>query len=315
MRRYDVIQEVNVAKRRNIGRSNIVIIVEVEKFNPYHDELGRFATAGGATLFTIRTKDPRKQHWADMAIAREKDGWEASKPKEIEFTPAKNKKEAVKYAQEKLGFQKVSYGTKMDLKTINHINETITNIQSKYPEVKGAVQELKTAAKKNVYARVRYHQDGKMNLEIGTNAYKFGIDAVETSYKYDVESGFHPKGTTANSIIWHEYGHVLAGISAKAKIGIEYSDTIGYDKRADFRIDRYNHLTEIDWLNKARVDSKNTDYDFLDKNYKDIAKNISKYAEKNIGELFAEAFAEVTCSPNPSKEAIALVKASGWYRE
>lgn len=73
MRRYDVIQEVCVAKRRNIGRSNIDIIVEVEKFNPYHDELGRFTTAGGATLFTIRTKDPRKQHWADMAIAREKD--------------------------------------------------------------------------------------------------------------------------------------------------------------------------------------------------------------------------------------------------
>ena len=48
-------------------------IVEVEKFNPYHDERGRFSQANSATLFTYRTKDPNKQHWADNAIAREKE--------------------------------------------------------------------------------------------------------------------------------------------------------------------------------------------------------------------------------------------------
>lgn len=45
---------------------------EVLKFNPYHDSRGRFATANGAMSFTHRTKDPNKQHWADMAIEREK---------------------------------------------------------------------------------------------------------------------------------------------------------------------------------------------------------------------------------------------------
>jgi len=49
------------------------VIEEVEKFNPYHDNLGRFATANGYASFTIRTKDPSKQHMADMAIAREKE--------------------------------------------------------------------------------------------------------------------------------------------------------------------------------------------------------------------------------------------------
>lgn len=48
-------------------------IVEVEKFNPYHDQYGRFSQANAATLFTYRTKDPNKQHWADNAIAREKE--------------------------------------------------------------------------------------------------------------------------------------------------------------------------------------------------------------------------------------------------
>ena len=49
------------------------MIVEVEKFNPYHDELGRFSTADRYDQFTITTRDPNKQHWADAAAAREKE--------------------------------------------------------------------------------------------------------------------------------------------------------------------------------------------------------------------------------------------------
>lgn len=47
------------------------VIEEVEKFNPYHDAKGRFATANSATSFTRRTKDPSKQHMADAARERE----------------------------------------------------------------------------------------------------------------------------------------------------------------------------------------------------------------------------------------------------
>ena len=49
------------------------MIVEVEKFNPYHDEQGRFSTADRYDQFTITVRDPNKQHWADAAIAREKE--------------------------------------------------------------------------------------------------------------------------------------------------------------------------------------------------------------------------------------------------
>ena len=45
---------------------------DLRKFNPYHDSRGRFSTANGYATFTARTKDPKKQHWADAAIAREK---------------------------------------------------------------------------------------------------------------------------------------------------------------------------------------------------------------------------------------------------
>lgn len=52
---------------------NVIDLEIVEKFNPYHDKLGRFTTANGATLFTWRTKDSSKQGLADKAIQRAKD--------------------------------------------------------------------------------------------------------------------------------------------------------------------------------------------------------------------------------------------------
>lgn len=45
----------------------------IEKFNPYHDRLGRFTTGSSASFMTMRTKDPNKQHMADKAIARAKE--------------------------------------------------------------------------------------------------------------------------------------------------------------------------------------------------------------------------------------------------
>ena len=46
---------------------------DILKFNPYHDSRGRFASADSATLFTIRTQGPSKQHLADGGIRREKE--------------------------------------------------------------------------------------------------------------------------------------------------------------------------------------------------------------------------------------------------
>lgn len=42
-------------------------------FNPYHDARGRFTSGGGNyASFTVTTKDPSKQHWANAAVEREK---------------------------------------------------------------------------------------------------------------------------------------------------------------------------------------------------------------------------------------------------
>lgn len=61
MNKYDHIEEVSVAKTFDE-------IVEVKKFNPYHDAKGRFSSANGAASFTY---SPGKSKAHDMAIARE----------------------------------------------------------------------------------------------------------------------------------------------------------------------------------------------------------------------------------------------------
>lgn len=88
MSRYDDIHETNS-------------IEQILKFNPYHDAKGRFASANGYASFTIRTKDPKNQHMADRAIAREKeraaarDAENAKQAKPAELT--QDQKDALEY--------------------------------------------------------------------------------------------------------------------------------------------------------------------------------------------------------------------------
>lgn len=70
------LEKLSPAKRHSVAKT----FSEVLKFNPYHDERGRFATANGYATFTIQTKDPKKQHWADMAMARMKQQAAANPP-------------------------------------------------------------------------------------------------------------------------------------------------------------------------------------------------------------------------------------------
>ena len=53
----------------------------VEKFNPYHDQIGRFTDAYHYVSFTSQTRDPNKQHWANNATTRHQQWLAAQKPK------------------------------------------------------------------------------------------------------------------------------------------------------------------------------------------------------------------------------------------
>ena len=53
----------------------------VHKFNPYHDQIGRFTDPYHFVTFTSQTRDPNKQHWANQAAARHQQWQAAQKPK------------------------------------------------------------------------------------------------------------------------------------------------------------------------------------------------------------------------------------------
>ncbi len=322
-------------------------IIEFEKFNPYHDQLGRFSTGNAFVTFSPGSNPTQAKRSIDRENERRrKEGIEGEvggkfvnvgttggkagyhpipydeakrlaaehgkeaerkEPPKSEFKPAKTKKEAVEYAQKELGFQTVSYGTKLDIDTINHINEQISSIQAKYPETIGAVQVLKTTTKQRTYAQIRTRSDGSMNLEIASTQYRQGLSVLEKSYKIDVDGGYHPAGTTANSIIWHEYGHILAAQATMKQMGIKTAAIFDAEQQREFINQRRNVKIESEWLSKAAQN--------MNISGKTLSATISDYSKENPGEAFAEAFAEVNCAKSPRKEALELVKASGYYRK
>lgn len=66
---------------KNSAAKNYDVIVEIEKFNPYHDAKGRFASANGAASFTYA---PGKSNAHDLAIARAAAYDKVAKAKEAE---------------------------------------------------------------------------------------------------------------------------------------------------------------------------------------------------------------------------------------
>ena len=108
---YDVILEVS---------KHIDSIVEVEKFNPYHDAKGRFSTADGHTSFTYA---PGKSKAHDLAIAREKERQSQGAKKKLTFATVK---EAEQWALDN-GIKVARYD-KFDLETATTINNALNTL-------------------------------------------------------------------------------------------------------------------------------------------------------------------------------------------
>lgn len=260
--RYEEIKE--------ISKKDFDIIIEVQKYNPYHGADGRFTSAGGSITMAAGSAPGNNASSGSGAVSGVGSG---------NFTPAKTVQEAREYAKTQLGFSgyvdySYSYidqvtlrqesGT-LDIDTVNHINKTITEIQTRYPELKGYAKNLECTTS-NVYAQAFISgRDGSCSLQIGAKAYKDGVQSVYDSWKGDVDIGYHPKGTDGGAVLWHEYGHVYAAKANGTTSAIRNKDA------------------ETGWKNEA-AKKLNVDADT-------ISKNVSRYATNGADELFAEAFA------------------------
>lgn len=333
-------QKLKGAKKKKVAKSFQEALIE--KFNPFHDSKGRFSNKHGFASYSANPKTTAGRmaiersaaggHGKTMNVHRESQGenidqnanWlkggpgakalaaqgqlasqqpkQPAQPAPKVFAPAKDVQEATDYAKNELGFKNVNFG-RMDLETVNHINEELTNVFKEYPELKGAVENLGQSKSKNSYASVTAWADGKMELEFGA-LMRNGLDLVAQKYQNDVAVGFHPKGTDYRANIWHEMGHVAAHVAVKKQLGTKPDEKFTNAFKAR---DYFNALKgdtyEKDIVKTAAKNMKTS--------MKALKAGISRYAEQKPAETFAEAFAEYHTSKNPRPECIAIMEAAG----
>lgn len=270
---------------------------DILKFNPYHGKDGKFSSAGSAASFTIRTKDPKKQHMADMAIARAKE--------QAALGGTNNAKERITDCESKLKSM-LKDGAEVNLSGIDPklAESTVKSVQTvldKYPTVKDAFGGFTTDDPESGYFAEHqgsYACYSPSTGKIHINKQKYSNkEELEKSYQEAVNKKHFPEGTTAESAVVHEMGHA---------------------------IDRYVSLKTIDpwkvnWGGET-ISGRiwNTDIRAAKKKGepmtgKSIRDNLSGYATKNPHEYFAEAFSEAITSPAPRKTATSIVKRMETY--
>lgn len=214
---------------------SIVRLVEVEKFNPYHDARGRFATADSYTSFTYA---PGKSKAHDLAIQREKERHAQGSKKKLAFSTVK---EAEQWAQDN-GVKFAIYD-KFDLETATAINNALNTLPdgvrplsvTDYTTFKQGfgAQQWKVVSRgrkdANTYGvtvdtigsvdfgngRVSY--DGGVMVGFNTRNYKNAAaiqtskDASNAAYKARTGSEWH-FNKTGESTYYHEVGHVYAKV-------------------------------------------------------------------------------------------------------
>lgn len=190
--RYDYLCEVQ--------KSDVDEIEEIQKFNPYHGYHGYFSTAENSTYFQIRTKDPSKQHWADMAIERAKQRYAESqassgskkvkvKVKEKPTTPPKPKENFAK-----------AYGSLQDAEKIEQI---MSNAPKEVKEVWDRYAENIKIAETDVKRPYFYPLDSSIHI----NTYQDRNGSMS----------FEPFQATL-----HESGHAIDFTLGKERLGKQF---------------------------------------------------------------------------------------------
>lgn len=263
-------------------------IQEVQKFNPYHGSDGRFSSATGYASFTIRTKDPKKQHMADMAVARMKEQAAKDGPARVA-----NAEKAMKDLLKPDAIVKLQG---CDPDAADEAVASVKNVMGRYPIAKDAIDGITTddtsdeTFKNNPNVMAAYDNGTRM---IYLNTKYFSNKAeMDEAYNKGVESKYHPEGTKSDSVITHEIGHALDWHVSEAVIG---------RREVYWGGDRISSRKWNNDINAAkRKGEPMTNFTIRD--------NLSLYASKSPAEYFAEGFAEGMHSPTPRNTATSIMK-------
>lgn len=187
--------------------------------------------------------------------------------------------------------------TGCDLDSARAIASAYEQVFARYPQLIGKLDPPNAqpvGMKRNTYAWCYTRDNGR--VEVNPDRFNNWGDLVR-SYARDVRSGWHPYGTTAESIIVHELGHAIDGLLVREGIAGGYTASGEYRyasssmratvmKRAAKKDPDIHYTIEYSWDRKEGMTR-------AIKNY------VSEYATENTREWFAECFAEYITSANP----------------
>ena len=175
-----------------------------------------------------------------------------------------------------------------DLDSAKSIASAYQQIFEKYPQLKG---KFGAVTAKNLggstYAQCWLRSDGRVDVNNASGFYS-NWSSVVKQYERDVQSNWHPFGTTAESVVTHEVGHAIDGYLANSGI-------LGGRNAAG----EYRYASS---LLRSKVMKQ------CGLTVKDSASAVSRYGSTNPQEWFAEAFAEYITSANPRPVAATLGK-------
>jgi len=188
--------------------------------------------------------------------------------------------------------------TGCDLDSAKSVAAAYEQVFAKFPKLKGkfdAPNAHPVGMNDNTYAWCYLRQNGLVQVNPGPERYGNWRRIME-HYEHDVLSGWHPRGTTAESIVTHEIGHAIDGLLAREGVlgGITAKGEYRYAsstmrntimKRVAKRDPVMQQMFDI-WGGKEGMSMAVHDY-------------VSEYATKNPQEWFAECFAEYITSANP----------------
>ncbi len=185
---------------------------------------------------------------------------------------------------------------KKNVNMLKRVMNTLDELEDRYPEMKGKVQAFKSYTGK---------AQGKMSLfgDLTLNAKWNKEDDPEL---YDDFNGWHPKNTTPEAIVAHEFAHAI-----QARILEKYYPDAFINGRLNPMtpiMDRLNlggdwntgqYLRPIQERAMARLGYTS----FRGASVVQATSQISRYATKNIFEAFSEAFADVYSNGDNASEA------------
>lgn len=257
------------------GMCTYLAVIE-DDFNSIADRLADWAHGA---------EDPALDNWAKDLYGKD---WQAkkeeAKPQSVServnnMTKINDMNKAVNGAG---WFKDKLYLQGLDNDSAKHVVSAYQRIFDRFPALKGQFPAPRIGAttNSNAYASCATSTNGQITLNKSRCS---SWDALVKAYKSDVYKGFHPEGTTAESVVLHEFGHAIDGWLARS--GLVKTDT--------------------DYASSSLIEKA---FDRSGMSTSTVGWKVSSYAKKNDRECFAECFAQGMDSKDPCSLTKELMK-------